>query len=266
MLGKLVKYELRATRRTMLPLYAALLVISFLTRLSTSYLSSRDHLANDGFAGLIAVILATLFVFLMLAVGFITIFLMAQRFQKNLLGDEGYISFTLPVTPGQNITAKLIVSIIWSFASILADILAVMILTVQADFFRNLMELMRMLLEELTARYAMHTTLWTLEGILLCVISMAASILVVYASIAVGHCFQKHRIFMSFVAFLGFLVASQFATYLLANIMMHIPMPNFDFIGSVHALLLSSALGTGIYGGIFFCITNYTLTNRLNLE
>ncbi|MBS5672482.1 MAG: hypothetical protein KHX25_10440, partial [Firmicutes bacterium] len=70
MLGKLVKYELRATRRTMLPLYAALLVISFLTRLSTSYLSSMYHLANDVFAGLIAVILASLFVFLMLAVGF----------------------------------------------------------------------------------------------------------------------------------------------------------------------------------------------------
>ena len=134
MLGKLIKYELRATRRTMLPLYAALLVIALLTRLSMSSLFVQNGMAHHGLLNFIAVALGTAFGLLTFAVGFITLFLMAQRFQKNLLGDEGYISFTLPVTASQNIAAKLITSIVWFFSSFVVEILATIILTAQMRF------------------------------------------------------------------------------------------------------------------------------------
>ena len=110
MLGKLIKYEFRATRRTMLPLYAALLCVALLTRLSMSALSAPGGGAHHGFLNFVAGIMGMLFGLLTFALGFITLFLMAQRFQKNLLGDEGYISFTLPVTVSQNIAATLMVS------------------------------------------------------------------------------------------------------------------------------------------------------------
>ena len=82
MLGKLIKYEFRATRRTMLPLYAALLCVALLTRLSMSALSVPGGGAHHGFLNFVAGIMGMLFGLLTFALGFITLFLMAQRFQK----------------------------------------------------------------------------------------------------------------------------------------------------------------------------------------
>ena len=142
MLGKLIKYEFRATRRTMLPLYAALLCVALLTRLSMSALSVPGGGAHHGFLNFVAGIMGMLFGLLTFALGFITLFLMAQRFQKNLLGDEGYISFTLPVTVSQNIAAKLMVSCVWFFSSFVAEVLAILILTVNARFFLRFFPMM----------------------------------------------------------------------------------------------------------------------------
>ena len=46
-----------------------------------------------------------------------------QRFSKNLLGDEGYLMFTLPASVSQHITAKLVVAVLLDVLSVAAAIL-----------------------------------------------------------------------------------------------------------------------------------------------
>ena len=41
-----------------------------------------------------------------------------------VLGDEGYLMFTLPVTPAQHITAKLAVGTVWTLLSLALAVLA----------------------------------------------------------------------------------------------------------------------------------------------
>ena len=53
--------------------------------------------------------------------------LMIYRFYKNLMTDEGYLMFTLPVTTGQLIWSKMIVSAVWLLATAAMDVLSMFI-------------------------------------------------------------------------------------------------------------------------------------------
>ena len=95
MLGKLLKYELKATSRVFVPLYIAILVVSIVNGLSL-------NLEIFNIQGLATIILMCLFISLFV----ITIVVTIQRFNKNLLKDEGYLMFTLPVSSKYLVLSK----------------------------------------------------------------------------------------------------------------------------------------------------------------
>ncbi len=102
MLGKLLKYEWRATARVLLPLYGIFLVASLLLniaiRFSFSLISGLIGLAYFG-VGVACVVM--------------TLILLIQRFDGNLLRGEGYLMFTLPVSVAKLILSKLIIALFW---------------------------------------------------------------------------------------------------------------------------------------------------------
>ena len=108
MLGKLLKYELKATSRVFVPLYIAILVVSIVNGLSL-------NLEIFNIQGLATIILMCLFISLFV----ITIVVTIQRFNKNLLKDEGYLMFTLPVSSKSLVLSKYLTSLIWTLISIL---------------------------------------------------------------------------------------------------------------------------------------------------
>ena len=91
MLRKLLKYEFKSTGRTFLPIYGALLITAFLTRL---FVFNKD-VSNSFFLGIFQMVLSSLFGFLLMAVFILTLVVSLQRFYKNLLGEEGYLSIAL---------------------------------------------------------------------------------------------------------------------------------------------------------------------------
>ena len=95
MLGKLLKYELKATSRVFIPLYIAILVVSIVNGLSL-------NLEILNIQGLATIVLMCLFISLFV----ITIVVTIQRFNKNLLKDEGYLMFTLPVSSKHLVLSK----------------------------------------------------------------------------------------------------------------------------------------------------------------
>jgi len=159
MLGKLMKYELKATGRIMLPLYGSMIIMAFLCHFSVNYLSRQPF----RFSGLINVLLISVFTLLTIAVGFMTVFLMAQRFYGNLLGDEGYLMFTLPVTVPGNIFSKLLVSIIWFFASVLSGFLSFFIVSFRVEYIIQFFRSLKSFFESLTPYYGLHGFLALLE-------------------------------------------------------------------------------------------------------
>lgn len=116
MLGKLIKYEFKACGRTFLPIYIGIIIISILNGLFSNYNlipTLEDGIPLDtsvvGMQNVLILVLFALFVALFV----ITITLIIQRFNKNLLQDEGYLMFTLPVTTKNLILSKYLVAIIF---------------------------------------------------------------------------------------------------------------------------------------------------------
>lgn len=130
MFVKLLRLEARMTSRIFLPLMGAVLALSGLAMLAVRLAGPDALIITDGpmatepaahnaflsgVTGLVALGAFLSMVGLMVT----SVVVAAQRFYKNLLGDEGYLMFTLPATPAQHLLAKLTVGVGWSAASLL---------------------------------------------------------------------------------------------------------------------------------------------------
>ena len=123
MLGKLLKHEFRATARTMLPMFGVVVLLSVLANLGFAQIADAENGALD--------ILFGLFIFAfflgLFTMGVMAMVVMIQRFYKNVLGDEGYLTLTLPVNVHEIVWSKLIVSFVWFLATGLIAMAAVFI-------------------------------------------------------------------------------------------------------------------------------------------
>lgn len=121
MLGKLMKYEFRATAIYFLPIYVVLVLVSGL-RYVVSLISQKFSNSFSAFSGFS---LSAIYLLLALGLAITTFIVIIIRFYKNLLGTEGYLMFTLPVSVEQNILAKLIPSVVWFFGSCVLGMLTI---------------------------------------------------------------------------------------------------------------------------------------------
>ena len=126
MLKKLLKYEFKATARTYGGMYLALLAASVLFGGSVRRWNSTNSDAYSTLVGLLSLVYTAVIIGTVV----VTIMTIVQRFYRNLLGREGYLMHTLPVTETQLVTSKLISSAVWSLCSILAACLSFGILAV----------------------------------------------------------------------------------------------------------------------------------------
>ena len=88
---------------------------------------------------------------------------MLQRFYKNLLGDEGYIMFTLPASVHQHVWSKLIVSAVWFIATGVVVFLSVFVAAFNVSFLTDLASVFPKLFQQMTAYYAVNGTVFALE-------------------------------------------------------------------------------------------------------
>lgn len=106
MLGKLIKNEFKANIHTIGMIYVvALAAVAFMLlayAVDITWISVLSTIVLIA-TGLIALV--------------ITFVSVVSNFQKTLYGNQGYLSFTLPVTSGQLLTAKTITSFCWLLLS-----------------------------------------------------------------------------------------------------------------------------------------------------
>ena len=270
MLRKLLKHEFRATARVMLPMYLILLVTAL-----GSNLAGRKMLGPSDILNILGVLIVMAFAFAICGVLLMSFILMIQRFYKNLLQDEGYLMFTLPVSVHQHIWSKLIVSVVWFAATILAIIAASLIVAYQRGFLWEFFDVLRWFFEgpqKLKISETLNGTAYLVEFAVLMFLSMAAFALQFYAALAAGHSRANHKMVWSVAWFFGFQFALQFLGSLLFITLdrLHIPFPFHLEIQSatvaIHVGLLMAIGCVIIYGAIFYAITTFFLKKHLNLE
>jgi len=131
MLARLMKYEIKATARWLLPLYGTILIFALINRFTlfspvmvfnstyTEY-SIPNQPVFSIVKGIASALFMLIYVLLFVGVFVATLIITIQRYYKNLLGDEGYLMFTLPVKSWQHILNKLLVSLLWYLLSFLS--------------------------------------------------------------------------------------------------------------------------------------------------
>ena len=205
MLSKLLKYEFRATGRIMLPVYALLLVTAGGTSVTGSLMGRYPE---STVLSIFRTLFMTLFAFTTFGVLLLTLVLMVYRFYKNLMTDEGYLMFTLPVSRSQLIWSKLIVSMAWGILSaVLAALMWTMVLSVAGgeNLFAGIFRGLRSLMESLSG----NATGCIVGLVVLLLAAELASYLRFYAAISLGHSFSNHKLLLSVVFYIGFGIAVQ---------------------------------------------------------
>lgn len=270
MLIKLMKHEFRATARIMGPLYLVLLV----TALGANF-SARGILSTQyRFLDFLGALLVLAFVAAIIGVCVICFFLMIQRFYKNLLGDEGYLMFTLPASVHQHVWSKLIVSSAWFILTGVAVILSFVVVGFNISFLTEFVDVMVRLFQQLTAYYALNGTAILLELLLLAFVGCVAFCLQFYAALAVGHGFSSHKMLLSVVFFFAFQFAIQIVSFFLILLLDESPLyqilMQLDFhisrMAAIHIGIWLMIVVSAIYGAVFYAVTTIALKKRLNLE
>ena len=103
MLGKLMKYEFKATSRMLLPINGAMLLFALINRL---FMELNFFQTGNMAISALATVMAVMYVMVIIAAFVITLIVIIQRFYKNLLTDEGYLMFKLPVKAHSQITSN----------------------------------------------------------------------------------------------------------------------------------------------------------------
>lgn len=257
MLGKLLKYELRPGARLLLPLYAIVIAMAGLTNLSFRLVSE-----NSAFHFVTGIITFG-YVMLIFATFVITLVFLVQRFYKSLLGDEGYLMFTLPVGVDAHIAVKLLSSIIWTLLGAAAALLSFAALAI--DQLYRLPDLIAEIVAEL-ARVGI--TLPVVRIGFTAFFSLISFTLMIYAAIAIGHLFRGHKLLGSFLAYFCLNIVMQTVTSVLYAIPLAMrlsdgSMPVNSAISQVMNLALIPSIAFSV---VYYIVIRVILKHRLNLD
>lgn len=271
MLRKLLKHEFRATGRVMLPMYLVLLVTAAGANLAGRGMLEGHHRVLN----ILSVLIVMAFGIAIAGTFILAFVLMIQRFYKNLLQDEGYLMFTLPVSVHQHIWAKLIVSAVWFAATVLAVILAAMIVSYDVGFLREFFGWFKEFIQgfqKLKISEALNGTVILAEAVLLMFLGLMAFCLQFYAALAAGHSRPGHKMVRSVALFFCFQFMVQFGGSVLfmgvdASDIFRV-LDNWDPspMMALHVGMLLVIACTVLYGAIFYAATTFFLKRQLNLE
>ncbi len=270
MLGKLMKYEFKACGRIFFPLYLVILVLSAINgvNLGVNFKNELvDGIPMDPSAYNIQTTLTFVLFALFIALFVITIVLAIQRFKKNLLDDEGYLMFTLPVKSSSLILSKFLIALIYGILSALVAVLSFLIIGVIGG---------GVSIVELFQSFA-QVNLLTEGGefivymILALLISYGIFILTIYLSLSVGQFPQlsKHRVAAGVIIFFIInLIVSKIQNIVGSNIsnnVVEIELTNNITVSSYTYLSVSLIISVLIVL-VLFLLTNWILNKKLNLE
>jgi hypothetical protein len=261
MLNKLMKYELRANTKLLIPLYSILFIIAIVSRIFYTF---KDYgYLVDTFIQFFAFIQVT-FIFVIMI---ITVLYMIIRFYKNLLTDEGYLMFTLPVKTHHIITSKLLTTLFWILVSIIVALISLVIPFGTPETFLTVTQHLKEAIQAANTELGGNFALLAFEFIIIMLLGMIGNILIIYVSIAIGQLFSKYRIIASFGAYMVIYTVLQFLMIIplaVFGVMFRGWTPQVSDIPQVIFTAVIVILSIGCAG--FYYATHYIFKRKLNLE
>ena len=274
MLGKLIKHEFRATARLMLPLFGVVMLLSLFMRIASHGVFRAENRSNLPFLDILNTLITSAFIIALIIVAVFSVVLMVSRFYKNLMTDEGYLMFTLPVSIHQLLWSKLIVAAVWFIATFLVEALAIAVVALEGGMLHDLLDGFAQLLAELDAYYALNGAAFALELLVLLLLSLIVSCLNFYAPIAIGYSFSNHKTLLSVVFYFALSLFWQivYVTLGVTGItrLSTVSLPAAGNVSAAitlaHTTLFSTIALLAFTGAVMYVLTWYMLRRHRNLQ
>lgn len=279
MLKKLFKQEWKSffPAPTITMVILAVVTVILMSTFMTSFWEQSNNIFVDLFASLTIIAYA----FCLAALSFCVTICTAVRFYKNLFTDEGYLMFTLPVKASDLLLSKTLVAVTWRLISLVFTVLSILGVasfgifylsdTSIVQFFEDFLDLFREALVELQEVIAVPVFLFFLWLLLLGVCSLFFSTLFLYTCICLGQFWSKHKIGGAIIAYFSL----RFILRVFRQIF-SIPLSNlfssyyYDLeeitVGTWILMMFVSLLAAGGLCIAMYCICNYIMTKKVNLE
>ncbi|MGN0702700.1 MAG: hypothetical protein ACI4KL_05965 [Lentihominibacter sp.] len=263
-LGTLVKHEMKAVGRRLLPFYGALIVVTVFFGLAVFGIGPEGV-----FGGILSGLTGILYAIMAVGVIVYTAIVLIQRFYSNLLGNEGYLHFTLPVGTNAHIANKVISAGVWVMLSIIAAGISVLILMLFAVTPPELMGELKVVLSEINDYVGgIEIAVAILEVMVLGFLAFGEAAVKVYAAISMGQLLENHRALGAIGSYVGFCIIECIVAGIMDKIIPMYQLFNMDI--SAFAIfqleMLGTFLVTALLMAIYWFISHRILDRRLNLQ
>jgi hypothetical protein len=269
MVKKLYKHEFLAWLRVMPILYGLMLAMAAINR--CIQLFENDSVYYDIIFGSSV----TIYV-IALAAGIAAPMLFGVvRFYRNLFTGEGYLSFTLPVTPANHLWVKVVTAVSFSLLSVLVAALSGVIITA-GEVFHEICKAIAYLLKEIPQALAGHLALYCLEMTVLMILSAFSAYFLYYMCICVGQMSRKNRILAAVGVYFGVYLLTQILGTGLsivlvvleaAGVLDHLLMLLEEYPKeAIHISLCAGILTSTVISAVCYLVCHRIIRKKLNLE
>lgn len=267
MLIKLVRYDLKYGVRMFCVIHLLLFIAVALCRFLLLDRMDFFHMPTQTLGTYLGFLLL-FFLLLFSLVPFGTTLLIAARFYKNLFTDEGYLTWTLPVSGAQQLWGKIISGLIWS----LLDAGIIYLILRFAVSGRNVQSLYAELAAECTAALGMSIPDFAHLMLLLSAFGSLYSVLMLYCSLTLGQMFPAHRLLCSVVVYFILYSVLTFINYVIMFLLHAIHGIGFDLLAEnttvadiLHPMMPISLLLSALICILLYTVTHLILTGKPNL-
>lgn len=269
MLGKLVKNEIKSYTFPFGIMFLAGFIFTIFMKVicMLPYQEGiREMVQLFGFYG---------YYYLIMVIGFAAQVLIVIRFYSTMVGDRGYLTWTLPASSSTHIWVKLIGGVIWKIISTAVIILLVGIFIV-GDYWTMMgdikieLEGFLELFENFKPEYIIPIVLAVVAGFIWSVVPQ----ILFYLCISIGQLFGKWRIPASIGCYFVIVIALQvvFVIGIVILSIFGVSVVDFNLFANANAILVISMIiiifaliGVGL-SAIMFAVTNSIFKKHLNLE
>ena len=265
MVKKLFKHEIHALWRSMAPVWGVLFGVSVLGRLIQLF--EQDTVVYNIISGS-----SVFFYIVSLIACLVCPFVFAIiRFYRNMFSGEGYLTFTLPVTTGQHLWVKLTVAVMTELVTLFAAAVSVILVTfgeVTVEIGKAIAYLYKLCVQN----WGAHLPMYTVEAILGIVAIFTVETLLFYCCICIGQQAKKNRKLAAVGAYFGFYVIKQVLGTIVLIVVTFIDWEPLALwvvehpFATIHIVLCGGVVLEALLGALFFTISYWLTSRRLNLE
>ena len=256
--GKIFKYEMISAGRIILPVYALLLVLSLF--IGIFVMSSDFDFDGNGALGIFktAIVILTTILFVVMIV--IIFSIIERRYKKSILGDEGYLNLTLPVTVGEHLWGRYLADIVWALSYAVIMLLAVALIFIRG--WNQIPQAFSKFLQssaEFKLEYGYGYGYIFCCSFINCLIFFMLICVFIYMTETVIQLIGKHRTLMSILIFV--------VVFMLFQNLAELVFKGYEGMTDFKAgLLWSISLYNFVWCVILSVITRLVLMYKLNLE